>query len=85
MSVLACILCIAVLALLLRIMTLPVRLIYKLILNTVCGYICLILINLFAFFTGALFSLNIVTAVVVGFLGLPGIGLLFLLRFLTLL
>ncbi len=85
MSLLACVVCLGLLALLLRIMTLPIKLLYKLILNTLCGYACLILINLFSFLTGAVFSLNIVTAVIVGFLGLPGIGLLFLLRFLTLL
>ena len=84
MSVPAMLLAAAAIFALLRILTLPVRPACKLVLNTLCGYACLALVNLFCFCTGAVFSLNIVTAVIVGFLGLPGVGLLFLLRVIAL-
>ena len=76
----------AVLALpvLLRLTKAKLPLPYKLIFNTLCGYAMLILLNLFSCFTGAAFSMNIVTAVVTGFLGLPGIVLLFAVRALIL-
>ena len=82
MKLFTSLLCLAALAVLLRLTRTNLPLPYKLILNTLCGYAALILVNLFSFLTGAAFSTNIVTAVVVGFLGLPGILLLFLLRFL---
>ena len=63
-------------ALLLRIMTLPVRLLTKILLNAGCGFACLWLLNWISGFTGILFPINAVTAAIAGFLGLPGIGLL---------
>ena len=38
-------------------------------------------VNLLGPYTGVLFDLNLVTAAIVGFLGLPGIVLLFVLHF----
>lgn len=84
MNFFTCLLVLAALAVLLKLAKTKLALPYKLILNTLCGYACLILVNLFSFFTGTAFSLNIVTAVLVGFLGLPGIILLFLVRFFVL-
>ena len=83
MSTLSCILVLAALAALTAALQRPARLRVKLVRNTLGGYLSLLLINLFSFLTGAVFSLNIVTAVLVGFLGLPGIGLLFLARWLV--
>ena len=84
MNVFTCLLALAALMVLLRITRARLPLPYKLILNTLCGYAALILVNLFSFLTGTAFSLNIVTAVAVGFLGLPGILLLFAVRVLLL-
>ncbi len=84
MSLIPALFVLALIALLLRLMSLPMQLLYKLIFNTLGGYLCLLLINLFAGWTGVAFSLNIVTAVVVGFLGIPGILLLYFLRFVLL-
>lgn len=67
--------------LLLKIISLPIRLIWKLAINTACGFLCLLAVNLLAPYTGVLFDLNLVTAVLVGFLGLPGLVLLFVLHF----
>ena len=62
--------------LLLRIIAMPVRLAVKALLNSACGFACLWLLNWISGFTGVFFPINPVTAVIAGFLGLPGIGLL---------
>lgn len=67
--------------LLIRITLIPMRLIYKLFANSACGLICLLLLNAISGYTGICFPVNPVTAVIVGFLGLPGIGLLTFLQF----
>ena len=62
--------------LLLRIMITPVRLGIKLLINGVCGFLCLWLLNWISGFTGVYFPINPITAAIAGFLGLPGIALL---------
>lgn len=67
----------AVLALILtRLLLTPIRLLWKLLLNSACGFLCLWLLNALSGFTGILFPINAVTAAVAGFLGLPGMALL---------
>lgn len=61
---------------LLKLMVLPVRLFWKLLVNSLCGFLCLWILNSVAGFTGLYFPINAVTAATAGFLGLPGIGLL---------
>ena len=68
------------LGLLLRFMLLPIRWFWKLFLNSACGFLCLWLMNSIAAFTGVYFPINVVTALVAGFLGLPGIGVLALVQ-----
>ncbi|MBP3674345.1 MAG: pro-sigmaK processing inhibitor BofA family protein [Oscillospiraceae bacterium] len=65
---------------LIRVMLLPIRLIWKLLINSACGFACLWLLNWISGFTGVYFPINIVTAAIAGFLGLPGIGLLALVQ-----
>ena len=62
--------------LLVRVLLAPVRLIWKLAVNSACGFVCLWLLNWISGFTGLLFPINAVTAAIAGFLGLPGIALL---------
>ena len=69
------------LALLLRVMVLPLRWFWKLVLNGICGFLCLWLLNSVSGFTGLYFPINYVTAMIAGFLGLPGILLLAILQF----
>lgn len=76
---------VAAIAVLLKIITAPTRLIFKLLVNTVCGYALLFLFNLFSDVIGFAVTLNLVSAAIVGFLGLPGFGLLLILRYLALL
>lgn len=60
----------------LRLCMAPLRLVWKLGVNTISGFVCLWLLNLISGFTGLLFPINAVTALIAGFLGLPGIALL---------
>ena len=62
--------------LLLRIIAAPVRLVVKVLLNSACGFACLWLLNWISGFTGIFFPINPITAVIAGFLGLPGIAVL---------
>ena len=68
------------LLILIRVMLLPIRLIWKILINSACGFLCLWLLNWISGFTGVYFPVNFVTAVIAGFLGLPGIGLLALIQ-----
>ncbi len=54
----------------------PVRLFWKFTINSLCGFLCLWILNSVAGFTGLHFPINVITATTAGFLGLPGIGLL---------
>ena len=55
-----------------------VKLIWKIAVNSISGFVCLWLLNLAAGFTGIVFEINFITALIVGFLGIPGIILLVL-------
>lgn len=60
----------------------PMKWIFKLLINTGLGFVCLFLLNMISSFTGIVFEINFVTAAVVGVLGVPGILLLVILKFL---
>ena len=64
---------------LLRLLVLPIKLIWKLAIHSGCGFVCLWLLNSVSAFTGILFPINAVTTLIAGVLGLPGIGILALL------
>lgn len=64
------------LSFLLRLLVMPIRWFWKLFLNSGCGFVCLWLLNSVSGFTGLYFPINSVTALIAGFLGLPGIGIL---------
>ena len=73
----------AILALLLvRVVLMPVKLVWKLLANSASGFACLWLLNAVAAFTGILFPMNAATVLIAGFLGLPGIFCLALLAIL---
>ena len=59
-----------------------VKLIWKLAVNSISGFICLWLLNLASGLTGIVFEINFITTLVVGFLGIPGILLLLVFQFL---
>lgn len=70
----------AILALLLVVMSAPVRLGWKLGLNALCGFGCLIVLNLLGSRFGLLLDLNVLTCAVAAVLGLPGLGALLILH-----
>lgn len=64
----------------LRIFTLPVRWLVKLLLHTGLGFIGLFLVNWLGSYVGISLGINLINALAVGILGLPGLVLLLLLR-----
>lgn len=64
------------LACFIRLILLPMKLGWKLLVNSLCGFLCLWILNGISPFTGFRFPINAVTALTAGFLGLPGILLL---------
>ena len=68
------------LMLLLKLLALPIRWFWKVFINSICGFLCLWLLNSISGFTGLLFPINSVSVTITGFLGLPGILLLAVLQ-----
>jgi len=61
----------------------PIKLLFRLLLNTIGGFIVLFLINLVTPLVGiAPLGLSWLNALIVGIFGLPGVGLLLILRWL---
>ena len=67
--------------LVLRLLLAPMKLLWKLAINSLSGFVCLWLLNLVSGITGIVFEINFVTALIVGFLGIPGIVLLVIKHF----
>lgn len=67
-------------ALLLRMLIMPMRLVFKLAIHAGCGFLCLWLLNCVSGYTGIALPVNAVTVLVAGFLGIPGISLIALLE-----
>lgn len=65
----------------LRLLLSPLKILWKLTLNSLSGFVCLWLLNLVSGITGIVFEINFFTALLVGFLGIPGIVLLVLKHF----
>ena len=63
-----------------RFLLLPMRILAKFVYNALIGSIVIILINFVGGLVGFHIALNIITALVAGFLGLPGVGLLVILK-----
>ena len=64
---------------LVRLMLIPMKFIFKLGIHSACGFFCLWMLNAISAFTGIYFPMNAVTVLVAGFLGIPGIGVMALL------
>ncbi len=72
------IIAILVLFVVLKILSLPMRIIIKFIINAIVGGIVIIIINLF----GVGLELTWLTAAIVGFLGVPGVIIVAIMQFL---
>ena len=62
-----------------RLMLIPMKFFFKLLIHSACGFLCLWMLNSIAGFTGIFFPINAVTVLTAGILGLPGVGILALL------
>ena len=63
----------------------PIKIILKLVLNTVVGFIALFALNWLGAFVGITVAINWINAVIVGVLGVPGVALILLINWLTVL
>lgn len=63
-----------------RLAAVPLKLLAKISIHGILGMLCLWLLNSAAWLTGLTFPINAVTALLTGYLGLPGIALTALLR-----
>lgn len=54
------------------ILLIPFKFIGKIILNSVIGGLLILVVNFFSQYTGLYIGLNIITAIVIGLLGVPG-------------
>ncbi|MDR1132370.1 MAG: pro-sigmaK processing inhibitor BofA family protein [Oscillospiraceae bacterium] len=78
----AVIVCILLVALLFKIIKTPLRWALKLLLNAISGFIALVILNFFGAIFGLSLSINLVSCLVAGVLGLPGVVLLLLIKYL---
>ncbi len=58
----------------------PLKYLWKLFLNGILGGLLLVVINLIGGLFGVTLAINPITALIAGFLGIPGVALLFLLQ-----
>ena len=80
-SILAIVVPVVLVILALKLLLTPMKIIWKLALNSLSGFICLWLLNLVSGITGIVFEINLLTTLIVGFLGIPGIVLLVIVHF----
>ncbi len=67
-----------------RLLLIPLKVIVRLLINGIIGGVMLVVFNLIGGFWGLYLAINPVTALIAGFLGLPGVFLLTALRYLLL-
>lgn len=61
-------------------LVIPIKIVLKLIANGVIGGILLLIVNLIGGFIGLSLAINPLTAIIAGFLGIPGIILLLIMQ-----
>ena len=75
-NILALIVPVVIAVLVFKLLFSQVKLIWKIVVNSLSGFICLWLLNLASGITGIVFEINFITTLLVGFLGIPGILIL---------
>ena len=63
-----------------KVLATPLKISFRVFLNTLLGLGSLFLVNVTSAFTGLHLGVNLFNAVIVGLLGIPGLGLLFLIQ-----
>ncbi|MBS5433843.1 MAG: pro-sigmaK processing inhibitor BofA family protein [Firmicutes bacterium] len=66
--------------LLLKILSAPIRLAFKLLINAGVGFLILFVVNFFGDFVGFTLGVNFLNALVAGILGVPGVILLIVIK-----
>lgn len=75
-NILALIIPVLIAVLVFKLLFSQMKLIWKILVNSLSGFVCLWLLNLASGITGIVFEINFITTLIVGFLGIPGIILL---------
>lgn len=65
---------------LLRVFSTPLKVAFRLLANTLLGFLALWVVNLTAGITGIALGINVLNALIIGILGLPGFVLLLLMQ-----
>lgn len=68
--------------LLLKILAAPMKLVFKLLINAGLGFVILFVVNFFGDLVGISLGMNWINALIVGFLGVPGVILLLIIQLL---
>lgn len=72
---------IMMLFLLAKLLLIPIKIVWKLAVNAVVGGITLLLINFIGGFFGLYIPINIITALITGILGVPGVIMILILQY----
>lgn len=72
---------VAILFVVLKLLALPMKLIIKLVINGLVGGLIIFIVNLIGVNFGFTIDLNWITALIVGFLGVPGVVIVAILQF----
>lgn len=72
---------VAVLFIVLKLLALPMKIIIKLVINGLVGGLIIFVVNLIGANFGFMIDLNWITALIVGFLGVPGVVIVAILQF----
>lgn len=72
---------VGILFVVLKLLALPMKLIIKLVINGIVGGILIFVVNLIGANFGFMIDLNWITALIVGFLGVPGVVIVTILQF----
>ena len=80
-NILALIIPVLIAVLVFKLLFSQMKLIWKIAVNSLSGFVCLWLLNLASGITGIVFEINFITTLLVGFLGVPGIIMLLIGQF----
>lgn len=64
-----------------KLLLIPIKIVWKLALNAIVGGITLLLINFIGGFFGLYIPINIITALITGILGVPGVVMILILQY----
>ena len=78
----AIVVCILLVVLLFKIIKTPLKWAFKLLINAASGFFALVILNFFGGIVGLSLTVNLINCLVAGILGLPGVILLLLIKYL---